>query len=88
LIKGKILDEETNDGLPGVVIRINSSQEALSLMFGGEFSFQSTVSLPLQLSISMSSYDTVYIDVTDHKIINLSMRRAKEFDEVIVGAIM
>ena len=83
-VKGTVKDEK-NEPLMGVSIQVEGTQTGTVTDFDGNFQME-LKSTPATLIFSYIGYETVKVKVTDQKILNVTMKEAKEkLQEVVIG---
>ncbi len=85
---GKILDQETNEPLPGVNIVIQGTSEGIVTDFNGDFEFRTNTQLPFTVEVSSLGFGTKTIQVTtNNQSISLSLEVSGEnLDEIVISA--
>jgi hypothetical protein len=63
-IKGSVVDEETNQPLPGVNIIVKGTYTGVSADFDGNFTITTDEALPITLEVSYLGFGTKMIEVT------------------------
>ena len=64
-INGTVVDEETNQPLPGVNIVVKGTYTGVSADFDGNFTITTEEELPITLEVSYLGFATKSIEVTD-----------------------
>ena len=87
-INGSVVDEETNQPLPGVNIVVKGTYTGVSADFDGNFTITTEEELPITLEVSYLGFATKSIEVTSaDAAINISLSPgADSLDEIVVAA--
>lgn len=87
-INGSVVDEETNQPLPGVNIVVKGTYTGVSADFDGNFTITTEEELPITLEVSYLGFATKSIEVTSaDAAINISLSSgADSLDEIVVAA--
>ena len=86
-INGSVVDEETNQPLPGVNVVIKGTFTGVSADFDGNFSITTDEQLPIMLEVSYLGYTTKTLEVTssDSPINILLAEGSNALDEIVVA---
>jgi outer membrane receptor protein involved in Fe transport len=87
-IKGSVVDEETNQPLPGVNIIVKGTYTGVSADFDGNFTITTDEALPITLEVSYLGFGTKMIEVTSaDSAMNISLVPGSDsLDEIVVAA--
>ena len=87
-IKGSVVDEETNQPLPGVNIIVKGTYTGVSADFDGNFSITTEEEFPITLELSYLGFGTKSIEVTSaDAALNISLAPGSDsLDEIVVAA--
>ena len=87
-INGSVVDEETNQPLPGVNIVVKGTYTGVSADFDGNFTITTEEELPITLEVSYLGFATKSIEVTSAvSAINILLSPgADSLDEIVVAA--
>ncbi len=87
-INGSVVDEETNQPLPGVNIVVKGTYTGVSADFDGNFTITTEEELPITLEVSYLGFAAKSIEVTSaDAAINISLSPgADSLDEIVVAA--
>jgi outer membrane receptor for ferrienterochelin and colicin len=87
-IKGSVVDEETNQPLPGVNIVVKGTYTGVSADFDGNFTITTDEALPITLEVSYLGFGTKMIKVTSaDSAMNISLVPGSDsLDEIVVAA--
>lgn len=87
-IKGSVVDEETNQPLPGVNIVVKGTYTGVSADFDGNFTITTDEALPITLEVSYLGFGTKMIEVTSaDSAMNISLVPGSDsLDEIVVAA--
>jgi len=87
-INGTVVDEETNQPLPGVNIVVKGTYTGVSADFDGNFTITTQEELPLTLEVSYLGFVTKSIEVTSaDDAMNISLAPGSDsLDEIVVAA--
>ena len=87
-INGSVVDEETNQPLPGVNIVVKGTYTGVSADFDGNFTITTEEELPITSEVSYLGFATKSIEVTSaDAAINISLSPgADSLDEIVVAA--
>lgn len=87
-IKGSVVDEETNQPLPGVNIVVKGTYTGVSADFDGNFTITTNEALPITLEVSYLGFGTKMIEVTSaDSAMNISLVPGSDsLDEIVVAA--
>ena len=87
-INGSVVDEQTNEPLPGVNVVIKGTFSGVSSDFDGNFSITSEEQLPIILEVSYLGYGTKTVEVTSSvDPISISLTEGSDaLDEIVVSA--
>jgi iron complex outermembrane recepter protein len=87
-ITGSVVDEETNQPLPGVNIVVKGTYTGVSADFDGNFSITTEQELPLTLEVSYLGFGTKSIEVSSAAAaLNISLAPGSDsLDEIVVAA--
>ena len=87
-INGTVVDEETNQPLPGVNIVVKGTYTGVSADFDGNFTITTEEELPLTLEVSYLGFVTKSIEVTSaDDAMNISLAPGSDsLDEIVVAA--
>lgn len=87
-INGSVVDEETNQPLPGVNVVVKGTFTGVSADFDGNFSITTDQQLPLTLEVSYLGYITKTIEVTSSEgPLNILLTEGSNaLDEIVVSA--
>ena len=73
-IKGKILDEETNEELIGASVKIVNSNYGCVTDFNGDFVIKTNIPLPFSIEVSYIGYDSKVIDLINNQILKVGLK--------------
>lgn len=83
-VKGKVIDNETNEGLPGVNIQIKGTKKGVNSSSTGEYTIN-VADKSAVLVFSFIGYETKEVIVGNRLILNISLKPAdKTLEEVVV----
>lgn len=87
-INGTVVDEETNQPLPGVNIVVKGTYTGVSADFDGNFTITTEEELPITLEVSYLGFATKSIEVTSaDAAMNISLAPGSDsLDEIVVAA--
>ena len=87
-INGSVVDEETNQPLPGVNIVVKGTYTGVSADFDGNFSITTDQELPITLEASYLGFGTKTIEITStDALVNISLSPGSDaLDEIVVSA--
>ena len=87
-INGSVVDEETNQPLPGVNIVVKGTYTGVSADFDGNFSIATEEEFPITLEVSYLGFGTKTIEVTSaDAALNISLAPGSDsLDEIVVAA--
>ena len=87
-INGSVVDEETNQPLPGVNIVVKGTYTGVSADFDGNFTITTKEELPLTIEVSYLGFVTKSIEVTSaDDAMNISLASGSDsLDEIVVAA--
>ena len=73
-IKGKILDEETNEELIGASVKIVNSNYGCVTDFNGDFEIKTNIAIPFSIEVSYIGYDSKVIDLIDNQRLKVGLK--------------
>ena len=87
-INGTVVDEETNQPLPGVNIVVKGTYTGVSADFDGNFTITTEEEFPITLEVSYLGFATKSIEVTSaDAAMNISLAPGSDsLDEIVVAA--
>ena len=87
-INGSVVDEETNQPLPGVNILVKGTYTGVSADFDGNFSISTDEEFPITLELSYLGFGTKTVEVTSADVaLNISLAPGSDsLDEIVVAA--
>lgn len=85
VIKGKVIDGENNDALPGATIRAKSSNAIAVTDIDGNFIISLRDKLPQVLLVSYVGYRTAEVEATNNMEVKLT-QQVLSAEEVVVSA--
>jgi outer membrane receptor protein involved in Fe transport len=87
-INGSVVDEETNQPLPGVNIVVKGTYTGVSADFDGNFSITTEEEFPITLEVSYLGFGTKTIEVTSaDAALNISLAPGSDaLDEIVISA--
>ena len=83
-LSGKVVDEKTEKGLPGAVIKIKGTTHQVISDEAGNFAFKTGQKLPYTLVVSYVGYETLELIAEDAKITIRLKNKFVEQDEIVV----
>ncbi len=83
VIKGKIIDQKTNEGIPGATVRIKNSTVGTASDFNGNF--QLKITLPSTVTVSSVGFQTQEFTITNQTNLTFSLQESsQDLDQVVV----
>jgi len=84
IIQGKVIDESSQDVLPGAIITISGTLDvAVSDMYG-EFKLNTNQIFPVELSISFSGYKKLIVSIINDRHVTLQLKLEMNLEELTV----
>ncbi len=86
VLKGKLIDELTNEPLTGAVIQIKGTSEGTMADDSGYYELKTKKQPPFTISVSAIGYDVKDVEVFDNEDpeLNISVRQSSSLNEVVV----
>jgi TonB-dependent starch-binding outer membrane protein SusC len=82
-IKGRIIDQKTNEGIPGATVKIRNSAVGTASDFNGNFQLKTT--LPSTIIVSSVGYQSKEFTVTSQSNLTFSLQESsQDLDQVVV----
>jgi TonB-linked SusC/RagA family outer membrane protein len=85
-LSGKVLDEKTQEGLPGASLLIKGTTHGISTDADGRFTFVTRQSFPTTLIVSYIGYKTQEVVLNDNSPVTISLAPSEntKLDEIVV----